>query len=141
MLCLPFNDPTIPDKGIVKSSYCLHSKSYEPAGQVHDRISRLIAFRKNVNNINSGEIFPEEDEIDKKEIDFTKLNSKRRKKSITIMRTQDFYEILNLEEDRVLVTEEMIKKNYKKLAILYHPDKHEEGKYDEVAKEQFLKVD
>ena len=138
MLALPPCDPSLPAHGQLVSSFALRERPFEPAGFSHDRLTRLLAFRREPKNLLSADAFPEDD--DKQPIDVAKMNAKRRKKSISVMRTQDLYEVLNIYEDRTTVSEESIKKNYKQLALLYHPDKHEDGKYDAVAKEQWLKV-
>ena len=140
MLCLPASDSKIPEEGRIVSTVSIHQKKFEQAGFSFDRIARLLEFLKNPQNSNSPQEAFEDLYGENITIDANKMNAKRRKKSITIMRRQDFYELLNLEEEKHLVTEDMIKKNYKKLAMLHHPDKHEEGKYDDIAKEQFLKV-
>jgi len=138
MLALPPSNPNIPPTGIVHSQFCLLERPFEPAGFNHDKLTRLLTFKKSPHTHFAQEFIAEED--DKQPIDLEKMNAKRRKKSITVMRTQDLYEVLNIYDDRTTVSEESIKKNYKQLALLYHPDKHEDGKYDEVAKEQWLKV-
>lgn len=138
MLCLPHSNPLIPTSGIIHSQFCLYERPFEPAGFNHDKLTRLLTFKKSPHTHFAQDLFVDED--DKKPIDLEKMNAKRRKKSITVMRTQDLYEVLNIYEDRTTVSEDAIKKNYKKLALVYHPDKHEDGKYDDVAKEQWLKV-
>jgi preprotein translocase subunit Sec63 len=84
----------------------------------------------------------EEDEAakDAKNLDYEKLKQKKRKKSLSLMKSEDFYEVLGIASDRNLINEDMIKKAYKKLAIIYHPDKYEDGKYDEAAKGKWLRV-
>jgi hypothetical protein len=77
---------------------------------------------------------------DEKNIDYEKLKQKKRKKSLSLMKSEDFYEVLGLDEERYNITEDSIKKSYKKLALIYHPDKYEEGKYDEAAKGKWLRV-
>lgn len=51
------------------------------------------------------------------------LKNKKINKTLNQIKTQDLYEILGLDGDITEVTEDKIKKAYKKLAILYHPDK------------------
>ena len=140
MLCLPLSNPNIPESGLVVSGYTLHQKWYEPAGFNYDKLVKMICYLKESKCTSTAQEYMDELEGDQKPIDIEKMNAKRRKKSITVMRSQDFYEVLGLDEDKHNVTEDMIKKSYKKLALLYHPDKHDDGKYDEVAKEQWLKV-
>ena len=77
---------------------------------------------------------------EEKNIDFEKLKQKKRKKSLSLMKSEDFYEVLGLDEDRYNITEDSIKKSYKKLALIFHPDKYEDGKYDEAAKGKWLRV-
>ena len=140
MLCLPFSDSSIPMKGNIFAGFTLHQKAYDPAGFNHDKLVRLLTYLKNPENQDSNKDIQDDLELEQKPIDMEKMNAKRRKKSISVMRGQDFYEVLNIDEDKHNITEEMIKKSYKKLAMLYHPDKHDEGKYDEIAKEQWLKI-
>ena len=140
MLCLPSSDPNQPPEGRVLSKVCIQPKLFEQAGFSFDRIVRMLNFLKDPQNQNAQQDAFDDLETESNPIDISKMNAKRRKKSITVMRTQDFYELLNIDEERHNVTEDLIRKNYKKLALLHHPDKHEDGKYDDVAKEQFLKV-
>lgn len=138
MLALPPVPEGFSKEGIVYSKFALISGSFEPAGFNFDKLIRLIDVARNP--LTSEPVLPSEEELNQEPIDMAKMNAKRRKKSITVMRGEDFYEVLNLDADRTQVTEDMIKKSYRRLSLLYHPDKHEEGAYDEVAKEQWLKV-
>lgn len=140
MLALPPPNPDVPETGIIHSHFRLAYGSYEPAGFSFDKQVRLLDFHRDPANADKVHFNQEDQDADHKPIDMEKMNAKRRKKSITVMRSEDHYEVLNLDEDRTAVTEDQIKKSYRKLSLLYHPDKHDEGKYDEVAKEQWLKV-
>lgn len=140
MLALPPSNPDIPDNGIIHSHFSLAVGSFEPAGICFDKLVRLIEFHRDPANVSKVHFNEDDIDPDQKPIDLEKMNAKRRKKSITVMRSEDFYEVLNLDEDRTAVTEDQIKKSYRKLSLLYHPDKHDTGKYDEVAKEQWLKI-
>ncbi len=83
----------------------------------------------------------EDAKVDKDEpIDFEKLkNKKRRKVSLETMNQQNYYELLNLSDDPQSITIDAIKRSYKRLAVMYHPDK-QEGAYTEKSKQEWLKV-
>ena len=148
MLCLPVSDPSIPIEGRVVSTFLIAQRSVEPAGKFYHKLMKKLSQRQRTRSqhmAESDEPYVDNDEDELKEaneagIDPEKLKNKRRKKSLSLMKTQDHYELLGLDEDKATVTEDMIKKSYKKLAIIYHPDKYDEGKYDEAAKEKWLRV-
>ena len=73
-----------------------------------------------------------------------KLNEKRRKakKEDAAKKTvfKNHYQALDLELKFVYSTLDDVRKAYKQRVLTHHPDKHEEGGYDEVAKQQWLAV-
>ena len=56
------------------------------------------------------------------------------------MQSENYYEILGVGNDKSLVHDEVVKKAYKKLAVVYHPDKYKKGTYDDTAKNKWLIV-
>ena len=75
-----------------------------------------------------GETLPSEEVIDQ-----AKLKSKRRK--LSTAHKDDLYEALELYQDRSAITEKDVRDAYKKLVILYHPDKYDQPEhYTEAAK-------
>lgn len=133
MLALPINDPNL-KTALVADSLCLRQKRIEAAGWAfHDYILKR-------QNKKSSEAESDSDEDKDRvipEIDVEKMKSKKRKSSWIDDGKDNFYEILHLPS-RYEVTEEIIKKNYKKLALVHHPDKQEE--YGEKEKSEWLKV-
>ena len=122
-----------PNKIISPFSLCSElSKVVEPAG---------AAFEKIVITVYGGEISEEsDDEEEKKEIiieeDTTEyewekeFKEKESKKNIKDMFSggYDYYKILGLEDKFLNAKEEDIRKAFKKLTLLYHPDKNKENK-------------
>lgn len=76
----------------------------------------------------------------KEHVNMDHLKNKKINKTLNQIKTQDLYEILGLDGDITEVTEDKIKKAYKKLAILYHPDKFANQDYNEKEKERWLRV-
>ena len=138
-----------PNKIISKFCLCPDlSKVVEPAG---------IAFEKIVIQVYGGEISEEsEEEEEKNEIIVEEDNieyewekeykEKESKKNIKDMFSNgyNYYKILGLEDKFLNAKEEDFRKAYKKLAIIYHPDKNKENKSlpgvsDEQIKEEIKK--
>ena len=138
-----------PNKIISKYSLCPElSKVIEPAGR---------AFEKLVVQIYGGEISEEsEDEEEKNEIKIEEDNieyewekeykEKEAKKNIKDLFSNgyNYYKILGLEDKFLNSKEEDFRKAYKKMAIIYHPDKNKENKSlqgvsDEQIKEEIKK--
>lgn len=131
MLALPLNDTNL-ESALVVDSLCLRQRRIEPAGRAfHDYILKK-------QNLENSESECDSDEEGKKvEIDLEKMKSKKRKSSWIDDGKDNFYEILRLPS-RYEVTEEIIKKAYKKLALVHHPDK--QAVYGEKEKGEWLKV-
>ena len=121
------------NKIISKFSLCSElSKVIEPAG---------IAFEKIVIQVYGGEISEEsEDEEEKKEIiieednieydwekEYKEQESKKNIKDI-FSNGYNYYKILGLEDKFLNSKDEDFRKAYKKLALIYHPDKNKENK-------------
>ena len=138
-----------PNKIISKFCLCPDlSKVVEPAG---------IAFEKIVIQVYGGEISEEsEEEEEKNEIIVEEDNieyewekeykENESKKNIKDMFSNgyNYYKILGLEDKFLNAKEEDFRKAYKKLAIIYHPDKNKENKSlpgvsDEQIKEEIKK--
>ena len=137
------------NKIISKFSLCSElSKVIEPAG---------IAFEKIVIQVYGGEISEEsEDEEEKNEIiieednieyewekEYKEKESKKNIKDI-FSNGYNYYKILGLEDKFLNSKEEDFRKAYKKMAIIYHPDKNKENKSlqgvsDEQIKEEIKK--
>ena len=138
-----------PNKIISKFCICSElSKVVEPAGH---------AFEKIVIQVYGGEISEEsEDEEEKIEIKIEEDNieydwekeykEKEKKKNIKDLFSNgyNYYKILGLEDKFLNSKEEDFRKAYKKLALIYHPDKNKENKSlqgvsDEQIKEEIKK--
>ena len=138
-----------PNKIISKFCICSElSKVVEPAG---------AAFEKIVIQVYGGEISEEsEDEEEKNEIKIEEDNieyewekeykEKESKKNIKDLFSNgyNYYKILGLEDKFLNSKEEDFRKAYKKMAIIYHPDKNKENKSlqgvsDEQIKEEIKK--
>ena len=138
-----------PNKIISKFCLCPDlSKVVEPAG---------IAFEKIVIQVYGGEISEESEEEEAKneiiveedniEYEWEKeYKEKESKKNIKDMFSNgyNYYKILGLEDKFLNAKEEDFRKAYKKLAIIYHPDKNKENKSlpgvsDEQIKEEIKK--
>ena len=138
-----------PNKIISKFCLCPDlSKVVEPAG---------IAFEKIVIQVYGGEISEEsEEEEEKNEIiieednieyewekEYKEQESKKNIKDI-FSNGYNYYKILGLEDKFLNSKEEDFRKAYKKMAIIYHPDKNKENKSlqgvsDEQIKEEIKK--
>ena len=138
-----------PNKIISKFCICSDlSKVVEPAG---------AAFEKIVIQVYGGEISEEsEDEEEKNEIKIEEdsieyewekeYKEKEAKKNIKDLFSNgyNYYKILGLEDKFLNSKEEDFRKAYKKMAIIYHPDKNKENKSlqgvsDEQIKEEIKK--
>ena len=138
-----------PNKIISKFCICSElSKVVEPAGH---------AFEKIVIQVYGGEISEEsEDEEEKIEIKIEEDNieydwekeykEKEKKKNIKDLFSNgyNYYKILGLEDKFLNSKEEDFRRAYKKLALIYHPDKNKENKSlqgvsDEQIKEEIKK--
>jgi len=138
-----------PNKIISKFCICSElSKVVEPAG---------AAFEKIVIQVYGGEISEEsEDEEEKNEIKIEEDNieyewekeykEKEAKKNIKDLFSNgyNYYKILGLEDKFLNSKEEDFRRAYKKLALIYHPDKNKENKSlqgvsDEQIKEEIKK--
>lgn len=129
MLAICFSDEDVPPAGVVYRSFSLFAKAYEPAGRgFHDAVALQCGLEAP-----AGEAEPAA------EIDMEKMRGKRRR--LTGVGKEDFYEVLELHEERATIGEARIREAYKKLVLLYHPDKYgDQAGYTLEAKEKWLKV-
>jgi len=88
--------------------------------------------------LSDGDEDPEAAEFNKNK---DSMENKRKKqqaqKSGDIMK-KNHYELLAMED--VYATEDQIKKSFRKLSLIYHPDKYEDGTYDDMAKTKWLNL-
>ncbi len=131
MLALPFNDLEIKEPQIL-CSLSLKRKKIEPAGRAFQKF-----IRGEIKEENEQKELQEEKEI-KDHIDLEKLN-KKRKRSWTVKNGDNFYDILKLPS-RIETTEELVKKQYKKMALKNHPDKFGKDEWTEARKTKWHKV-
>jgi len=67
------------------------------------------------------------------------MNKKRKQKSaLGDLVKRNKYELLGLED--ISASDQDIKRAFRKLSLIYHPDKYEEGQYDEQAKQKWLNL-
>lgn len=118
----------LPAAGVVYAGFTLVSKAYEPAGRAFQAAAAVLL---------GLEVEAEEDGPEP-EIDLGKLRGKRRR--LAGVAKEDLYEVLELQEERALITELRVRECYRRLVLLYHPDKYAEGEYTPQAKEKWLKV-
>lgn len=110
----------------VFSSYLLCSRSFEPAGRAYHA---AVATYFGVDEEAEGE----------GEVNTEKLANKRRKLSGVVK--DDLYETLDLYLDREEVTPAHVREAYKRLVLLYHPDRYADpAAYTPIAKAKWLKV-
>ena len=138
MLALPSSCKILGDKKVECSPICTLTRNFEPAGHTYEhKLDLKLGYTKLVDE-EAENITDDIKDDESIPINIENLDHKRRKQSWVDKAGFNFYEILNLPS-RSLVTDEMIRKSYMKLAIQNHPDKMAE-KYDETAKKKWLNV-
>lgn len=117
------------------------SRGVEAAGRPYEIfLARLRAAEGGCAAEEVDEDDEKEEPLEPAEFNEAKLKSKRRK--LSTAHKDDLYEALELYEDRAGITDEDVRRAYKKLVVLYHPDKYGGGEdYNEAAKAKWLKVD
>lgn len=136
MLALPLSCTELGSKKAILSSICTFTRNFEPAGHTFEfRLDLKLGYTKMV-DLDEDLIADTKDEAEN--INMENLQHKRRKQSWVDKAGLNYYEMLNLPSKH-LVTDEMIRKHYMKLAILNHPDKMASN-YDEAAKKKWLGV-
>jgi len=131
MLALPFGD----DEGnVVLSSYTLHPEYFrkvEPAGfyfeeLVRKKLNADIPSDFLLNGENDDEKIEEETEEYWWETEY-KLKSGKENLVLTNKEGDNYYAILGIEDLFLSATVDDIRKAYKRLALIYHPDKNKEN--------------
>ena len=136
--------------GRIVEGFNLTRRTIEPAGAHFETL--LKKYRKQIATYEGGIAqYSSENEEDSseeqnnqegdlgKKVNVEELKKKRLKRTDE---SEDLYEILGLtgqEQDEI--TESQIKKSYKDLAVLFHPDKYKDREYNQQAKDRWLKVD
>jgi len=138
MLALPLSCESLGDKKVIASPMCTLTRNFEPAGHSFElRLDLKLGYTKFA-DFEEEELIADTKEDDASHINMDNLAHKRRKQSWVDKSGLNYYEVLELPS-RNLVTDEMIRKNYMRLAIKFHPDKMAES-YDEEAKKKWLNV-
>ena len=138
MLALPPSCPDLGSKKSILSTMSTLTRNFEPAGHTFEfRLDLKLGYTKFVDLEAEGLIADTKEDGDEK-INVENMQHKRRKQSWVDKMGLNYYEVLNLPSKH-LVTDEMIRKSYMKMAIQFHPDKMAES-YDEAAKQKWLGV-
>lgn len=137
---------------------CLRQKLVEPVGQHYEPyyLAHQSLLKGDYKNGDSGQGSPtnpnktgeseeeaeEQDKFDEAEFaaNKEKMNAKRKQNQTSRgdLSKKSHYELLDLSD--LDASENEIKKKFRKLSLTYHPDKYEEGKYDELAKKKWLQL-
>jgi hypothetical protein len=142
VLALPHIDPELTGPVMYKGT-CTTKRSVEPCGDTYE-----LYLMRRLGLIEESESENEQEEKGDVGEDHTinkdKLNDKRKKANKDdIMKKLIFknhYHALGLEEKQNSATVDDVRKAYKIKVLSHHPDKFEEGAYDDSAKAQWLSV-
>jgi DnaJ family protein C protein 2 len=154
---LPCSDPTFP-KPQIMASMTLRTRKVEPVGHLYQsyyqnhQANLTGAYKGDDSNegtpIDESKQNLDSDEEEARDLDAAAeaklkeaMNKKRKQKqqsSLGDLSKKNHYELLLLEDANA--TEDQIKKSFRKLSLIYHPDKYEEGKYNESAKAKWLQL-
>ena len=152
LLALP---PSDGEASIQLQTFSLKERKVEPVGHNYEKYYLKI---KSLRNVKDGESPTDEDKLNSQDNESVKsgedneddgdekvnkadMNKKRKNKrdqAINNYVKKTHYELLNLED--VQSNENEIKKAFRKLSLIYHPDKYEEGAYNENAKKNWLNL-
>ena len=130
-------------EAIVLAGYSIDQRQVEPAGDCYETyaMKKLGLGEQAVEDEGEEEV---EKEAEDEGVDKEKMNEKRKKgnrsEALKSLVFKNHYHALGLEDVYVDATLDDVRKAYKKKTLMHHPDKHEEGGYDEVAKQQWLAV-
>lgn len=140
-LALPPHDPELEGPTILQGTY-ISQRNVEPAGDIYE-----LYLMKRLGLLDDSESDNEEEKEDPAQdegINKEKLNEKRKKANkddiMKKMLFKNHYHALGLESKQFEATVDDIRKAYKMKVLSHHPDKFEEGAYDESAKQQWLSV-
>ena len=137
MLALPCSDVELGNEKIVLNSISIMRKNVEQAGVPFEQLlGTQRSDKKEEKEVKEEEMIGSDNE---ENIDFDNLKKKKRKQSWVDKEGKNYYEVLELPS-RHLVTEDIVRKQYRKLALKYHPDKHKDGEYAGTAKQKWLKI-
>lgn len=140
-LALPPIDEQLEGPVVLQGTY-ISQRYVEPAGDVYE----LYLMRKLglLDEPNSEEEQEKENMEEAEAVNKEKLNEKRKKANkddiIKKLVFKNHYHALGLEHLQFEATIDDVRKAYKIKVLSHHPDKFEEGAYDEVAKQQWLSV-
>lgn len=138
MLALPPSSKDLGSQKLIFSSISTQTRNFEPAGHTFEfRLDLKLGYTKLV-DLDSEDLIADNKDDEATPINVENLAHKRRKQSWVDKAGLNYYEMLNLPSKH-LVTDDMVRKSYMKLAIQYHPDKMAEN-YDEAAKHKWLTV-
>jgi len=137
MLALPPCDYDLTEP-LVSSTITLQQISVEPVGEAYEAYAARRYLQ--AEEVEEGEDLQKEE--GEEEINKEKMNEKRKKhkEAIKNLVFKNHYQALGLEHLYFDATVEDVRKAYKIKVLLHHPDKFEEGAYDEVAKKQWLAI-
>lgn len=133
MLCLPFGDS---EGNKVFSSYTLHeeyNKTVEPAGKFFEEYANKKLYSHSllddfINSNGNEDIIIEEDEVEYEwEKDYKEKLRSTETSGYTFSGKDNFYAILGIDDLFLSATVDDVRKAYKKLALIYHPDKNKEN--------------
>lgn len=138
---LPPCDEELKEPSILSTTY-IGQWDVEPAGE---RYELYLCKRLGLLDDEDDEAQEkDEDDSGDEEIDKAKLNEKRKKANKQdIMKKLVFknhYHALGLEDKYFESTIDDVRKAYKRKVLSHHPDKFEDGAYDEAAKQQWIAV-
>jgi hypothetical protein len=138
-LALPPIDEQLTEPVVLQGTY-ISQRYVEPVGDVYELyLMRRLGLLDEPNSDDEKENMEETEAVNKE-----KLNEKRKKANKdNIMQKLVFknhYHALGLEHLQFDATIEDVRKAYKIKVLSHHPDKFEDGAYDEMAKQQWLSV-
>ena len=154
---LPCSDPTFPEPQIM-ASMTLRTRKVEPVGHLYQSYyqnhqANMTGAYKKDDSLEGSPMKEAQMKEESEDDEATKLdaaaeaklkeamNKKRKQKqqsSLGDLSKKNHYELLLLED--ATASEDQIKKSFRKLSLIYHPDKYEEGKYNESAKAKWLQL-
>jgi len=108
-------------------------KKVEPAGKffeefIHKKLMKYESFFDEFINPNSNQdVFIEEDEEEYEWEKEYRESSKNLKESITFSNKENYYAMLGIEDLFLNATVDDVRKAYKKMVLIYHPDKNKEN--------------